>query len=293
MGFRSFAHTIRPELVSAGVGGLASSRLRTRELADACDELSVWMDVLVTTWEQYLRYGGYPEAVAAAREGLPIPEEFLDTLFDVVFRDAFGDGGSSVMDTLALLGRTAKGLGSPANMNAIADDSHVPAKTVRRRLDDLVEHYLAWPCNQVDADLRPRQRSRRKLYFMDPLLALLAHLRNDAWSAPDLTALAEQQLGLALLRGFESEDPGRLYDYDRVSFHRTGTDSEIDFVGSGLTGAALEGKYTEGGKWRGAARTVNASPWLGVLATRNVLDTTAPSDSWAVPAAMLAYLLDT
>jgi hypothetical protein len=66
----------------------------------------------------------------------------------------------------------------------------------------------------------------------------------------------------------------------------------IDFVSERLGGVALEGKYTEGA-WRSADATVNASAWDGILLTRNVLDTADPDSAWAVPASVLAYVIDT
>ncbi|NEE02604.1 ATP-binding protein [Phytoactinopolyspora halotolerans] len=294
MGFRSFAHVLNPELARAGVTRQPVAKLRSHDLVEACEELLVWLDVLVDAWETYLHYGGYPQAAVAAKAGQEVPEELLDTLFDVVFRDAFDDTGLSELDTSALLSRMAKGLASPVNISSVAADCDLAMETTKRRLDDLVNNYLLWPCHQVDAMLQPRRRGQRKMYFTDSLLARLAHARNTAWTPPDLTALVEQQIGLALIRGLEADDPGHLHEHDRIAFHRTETGSEVDFVGAGLAGAALEGKYTETGKWVGDARTVNASPWAGVLATRNVLDTSARDNAaWAVPAAMLAYLVDT
>jgi hypothetical protein len=52
-------------------------------------------------------------------------------------------------------------------------------------------------------------------------------------------------------------------------------------------------QYIETGRWRGEAVTVKASDWAGVLTTRNVLDCTDPADAWAVPAGILAALVDT
>lgn len=60
-----------------------------------------------------------------------------------------------------------------------------------------------------------------------------------------------------------------------------------------LAGTAIEGKYAGGCRWRGQAATVDAFEWRGLLATRNVLDTSADDDrAWAVPAGMLAFLTD-
>jgi len=75
---------------------------------------------------------------------------------------------------------------------------------------------------------------------------------------------------------------------------RTPARKEIDFVAEVLAGAAIEGKYVEGGRWQGDAATVDASEWSGLLVTRNVLNTRADDDhAWAVPAGILAFLVDT
>jgi len=76
-------------------------------------------------------------------------------------------------------------------------------------------------------------------------------------------------------------------------YHRTRSRKEIDFVGEPLNGTAVEGKYTETGRWRGEAATVTASDWAGILTTRNVLDCTDPDGPWAVPAGILTALTDT
>lgn len=99
------------------------------------------------------------------------------------------------------------------------------------------------------------------------------------------------QLGNAIRRSVVTDHPEYLTDH--FVFHvRTASRKEIDFVSERLGGVALEGKYTEGA-WRSAAATVNASAWDGILLTRNVLDTADPDSAWAVPASVLAYVIDT
>ena len=89
---------------------------------------------------------------------------------------------------------------------------------------------------------------------------------------------------------------GRLVDRERTGKSSTGerpTRKEIDFVSDDLGGAADRGRVAPRERWRPESATVNASEWRGVLATRNMLDTGSPDKAWAVPAAMLAYLIDT
>jgi len=100
------------------------------------------------------------------------------------------------------------------------------------------------------------------------------------------------QVGQAMRRRIMAEDPAG--EGGSAPFHqRTPSRKEIDFVSKHLGGVAIESKYIESGRWRGAAATLEASAWQGILATRNVLDVPDPSSAWAVPACMLAYLIDT
>lgn len=107
----------------------------------------------------------------------------------------------------------------------------------------------------------------------------------------DPTAITEMQIGLALRRRVLTERPSA--GSDEFLFHvRTPARKEIDFVAEDLGRVAVEGKYVEGGNWRSEAATVTASAWDGILVTRNVLETPPESSAWAVPAGILAFLLD-
>ena len=99
-------------------------------------------------------------------------------------------------------------------------------------------------------------------------------------------------LGVAVRRA--ATDLGHSWSGDEFLFyHRTPARKEIDFVSQLLGGAAIEGKFIEDGTWKSDAATVDASEWKGLLATRNMLDTSEPEKAWAVPSGVLAYLIDT
>ena len=95
---------------------------------------------------------------------------------------------------------------------------------------------------------------------------------------------------MALWRSLERERPGSYVESDRVLFHRTRTRREIDFVGPGFGGCAIESKYVDG-RWRRDAQTLQASRWRGILATRTELNLDDPEVA-AIPTAMLAWLID-
>jgi predicted AAA+ superfamily ATPase len=193
---------------------------------------------------------------------------------------------------MALIERLWSSMASPANLTEVGRDIDVSHELVRRHVSYLEDSYLLWRCPQrQDDQWLPRDKAQDKIYAIDPIVARLAHLRNPARVDIDPTVLTEMQIGMALRRSIVRADPTALND-EFLFYERTPTRKEIDFVARALSGAAVEGKYVEDGKWHGEVVTVNASAWKGILATRNVLDMDT-DPSWAVPASFLAYSLDT
>ncbi len=291
MGFATVARILRPELPEAAPLDLAN--LGSPRTADLFGNLLPYLDDLVSAWEIYLGCGGFPVAVAARRQGRPIPEQFIGALFDVVQRDAFIRSSLPESVTIALLDRIARGLCSPFNVTSAARDIGLTNDAMTRRVDDLRNSYLVWTCSQTsETSWLPRHGSMSKLYFVDPVHARIANHRNSGYAEPDLTALVEQQIGMALRRRLDATSPGRWAEHDQILHVRTRSRKEIDFVGPDLGRIAIESKYTESGAWRADAATVVSSDYFGILTTRNVLDTAQPG-AWAVPAAMFAFLVDT
>ena len=288
MGFATFMR-LRGDLPDLQ---LPLDQIHSRTGADMYNELLPWLDELTRGWDLYLQCGGVPSAVAATDRGEPIPQAFLQTMMDVISRDAFGTSRLNRTQTTTLLERLWHSMATPANLSNIATDIDTSSDTVTRHVEYLRDAYLAWTCPQRQEDnWLPRTRAQDKIYAIDPLVARLANLLNRERGDMDPTVLTEMMVGVALHRaGLRA---GRLWiDDERIFYVRTPTRKEIDFVSADFGGAAIEGKYTEGGRWRSEAATVNASPWDGVLVTRNVLDVDG-DDAWAVPAGILACLIDT
>lgn len=291
IGFRTFAGLLKPEL--AVLPRMELGQLHSPTAPDVYQAALPWLPDLVQLWELYLRYGGFPAAVAAARQAQRIPAWFVDDLFSVLHRDAFAASRLSESKTGALVARLWESMSTPVNYRSIGADVDVSHDAVARHVRYLRDSYLLWSCPQAaDGCYLRRERGQEKLYAVDPLIARLAHLRNPARADLDLTVLAEMQVGMALRRATFAD--GWPWTADEVIFyHRTPTRKEIDFVGEPLAGTAVEGKYVETGRWRGEAMTIDASAWSGILTTRNVFDCSEPDRAWAVPACILAALIDT
>jgi hypothetical protein len=115
-------------------------------------------------------------------------------------------------------------------------------------------------------------------------------LRNPAYTAPDISWLNEQQVGLALARAVSFTEPAAFLEADRLMYERTSTGAEIDFVGPELD-VPVECKYTDA-NWKREAQTMAARYGRGVMATRSPYLVETDAHIWAVPASMLAWLLD-
>ena len=289
-----------------GPGPLAVSDLTHANIKEAVVALAPWMHRLVKEWEAYLTVGGFPQAVAAHATGdwkspgafsaafssafdvgtQGVGRALEQSLLDVIHGEALGQSRWSRTQTDAFVQRLAKGIASPTNSHDIATDTGTSGNTVRRRIDALRESFVVWPCHR-EHHLRPALRAQEKTYFTDPIYTRLS-ARADP--PADFGALSEQQLGMVLVRSFAREDPGGYPKFDYVLYHRTPTRKEIDFVGPGFGGLAIESKYVDGDRWRRAAQTLRASRWRGILATRSALDLDDP-ELMAVPTAILAWLI--
>ncbi|QSB15087.1 ATP-binding protein [Natronosporangium hydrolyticum] len=268
------------------VTALPAAGLRDPIARAQVDQLLPFLPELVRLWESYLRVGGFPQAVRAWRQTGDVAAPLVDALWDVVYGDAIERARFSAPQAALLLDRLARGIGSPVNVADLARDLDSAHGTVRQRLADLAESFLTWPCH-LEHQLAPKLSAQSKWYFVDPLLARLAGLRGYG-TEPDHTQLAEQQVGLALLRSADTAGLGDPADHDAVLYHRSSTRTEIDFVGRGLGGVAIESKYADSAVGRDA-QTLAASRWSGVITSRSV--TRFGDEVDVLPAPMVVLLL--
>jgi predicted AAA+ superfamily ATPase len=288
MGFRTFCGLTGVE-GPTDIPVLTPADLFTTTAREAFAELAYWIEPLVDAWENYLRVGGYPRAVADFARTGDVGPDFARDLWDVVRGDAIRSASLADSTILALVERLGQGLASPINASDVArgiglNDNHA----TNARIDDLALNFLAWRCPRA-ANGRSSPGSQKKVYFTDPLLARIARLVNDQRREPAVSQLSEQQIGLALARAIDAGQPGAFAPEARVMYERTKTNREIDFVGPDLDGC-VEGKYVDSG-WKGEARTARANYDRGILATRRAHDLD-DGPIWAVPAPTLAWIVE-
>ena len=288
MGFRRFARAM-------GLEGLPQpDPVRARDFVSpdvdaAFVELLPWLDTLLSTWELYLRVGGFPRAVSDQLAHGEVQDDFIRALWDVTAGEAVRGAGTTPAQVQAMLARLTRSLTSPLAVESLRKDMGVESPhTAKARLQDLVFAYLAWPCHQRNGN-GPKLSAQSKYYFIDPMMARLAPLRSSGTLAEaDVSAVSEQQLGAELLRNMEREQPGTYAHFSDVMYQKT-SGKEVDFCGPRFGALGFEGKYIDSG-WKQEALTVRSAFGAGVLATRGLLDTSG--DVWAVPAPFIAWMLN-
>lgn len=290
MGFRAFCRSLEgfDELPD---GAIAPRDLLSSRAERAIWDLEPWSDTLADAWELFLTVGGFPRAVGEFVAGGSVSDGFVQGMWDVVVGDAIRAARVSEAEVAVLMGRLVEGLCSPINTSKVAKEVGLSGhQAVVDRIDDLVAAFLAWRCHRIRSG-RPNTAARRKLYFVDPLLAQLAHRRNQSFPDPDISQMCEQQIGLALARSVSFARPAAFVQSDSVMYQRTETESEIDFVGPELE-LPFECKYTDG-SWRREAQAMRARYGRGVMVTRSPLLVGGQEPVWAVPASIVAWLVHT
>ena len=291
MGFATFVSLVKSHSLPPRAD-INLSEVRGSKAKAAYDSLNPWLGELVKLWELYLGYGGFPQVVAAAKAGIPIPENFVNTLFDVIQNDAFKASKLDITTSTALQEAVWRRISVPLVVANVANEVGILDDVLTRHLQYLRDSFLLWRCpKRQPLAWLALEKSQDKIYAIDPIVSRLAHLRNPKRADVDITVLSEMQIGMALKRRLAATGVGVGLD-DTIFYFTNASRTEIDFISDYLGAAALEGKYTENDAWKPEAATLKASQWDGIMLTRNVLDT-SDSETWAVPAAIFCYLLDT
>lgn len=292
MGFRAFARELYPQLAEQLPDETVTpSELQAPAARALFQGLLAYVDEVTLAWERYLTIGGFPHAVADALDHVDVQPGTANGLWNVLTGDVLHVGSMSDRDVKALLQRLTASLCSPLNVAGLAKDLNIGARnTVDSRIDRLCASFYAWRAATTHDGTTVAHAAQGKLYFVDPLIAQLPSLRDRSIQAPDITRVSEQQLGVCLQASVARGNHLAILDEAALFVQRNPkTGSEIDFVGP-LLNTPIESKYVSQ-KWRTERRTLEERCGRGIIATRDVLDTS--DNVWAIPTGLLAWIIDT
>ena len=298
--FASFARAIDDSLPPSPC--LTIADICTPDGREALGESRLHAPALSNALSLYLKFGGLPAAVAEAATGASEPSgQVKQILYDSLVKEV-QRRGASVPAAQALLERVLRSLGSRTDWSRMAREMDVPLgrrrgaashHTLRSYIELLAGGYFLfilylWRTGSQTNSLS----NEKKVFFADPLLHTIA-LDLVPGLTPDIPALVENAVGLALYRRYEPRE--RLIESfispDRLHVWRTARAGEIDFVaGRRRELDAVEVKYRSHIDLRSASGVAKSHPGRpAVIVTREDLRFT--TDYALVPAHLLLWTL--
>ncbi|MGH9023553.1 MAG: AAA family ATPase [Acidimicrobiia bacterium] len=291
MTFRDFVSATRPELARRSTAHPAE--LQDATVEQSLEEIRFDIDGYDLAWQDYLTCGGFPRAVAEHTTNGEVSIAYIRDLAAWLRRDLDPDAPPESLPLL--LARLSARASSPLNVRATATEIGSNRTAATGRFNRLVSSFAALWCPQRDDDGAIVAGAQAKLYLTDPLLAWLPSRLRAGLPPPDMMALTETALAVALARAIDHLDEGRWVAGDTIGYARTGSGNEVDLAPVSVPSqagprrsVAIEAKWVDG-SWRSEAKVVENKYNAGVFATKSVLDLDHPS--WAVPAPIVALLL--
>lgn len=233
---------------------------------------------------RYLRFGGLPAAVGEAISGATDPSERTKRVLSDSLVSELQRKGASVAASHALLERIVRSLGSKISWSAVAREMDVPLgrgksrpshQTLRDYVELLAGGYFVFIAYFWRSGSDTNEQSKdKKVFFADPLLHSVA-LDRAPGLQPDVPAMVENAVGMALLRRYEPAD--RLLESftlpERLHIWQTARGGEVDFVcGPRRELDVVEVKYREHPGLSAASAAARAHPGRPVvMATKDEL----------------------
>jgi hypothetical protein len=268
--------------------------LQGPETAAAAASLEPFTDDMDLAWQAYLTSGGFPRAVSEHHADGAVSESFMRDIASWLHIDIDRD---APVDSVPLLMAELRARStSPLSRTKTAEVLGYPTRSAfDLRLNRLVRSYGALWAHQINDAGHRIAGAQSKLYLADPLLAWLGSALRAGAPEPDMTALTEETLAVAMAAAIDRFQPGRWMTGDTIGYVRTASGQEVDFAPVAIPGpngsewtTPVEVKWVSGG-WRAEARTIEGRYHRGIVATKNVTRLDTPA--WAIPAPLLALLL--
>ena len=292
MTFRDFLTATRPEL--ARPVAVHPAHLQEAGARGELVRLQFDIDAYDLAWQDYLTCGGFPRAVAEHTRTGGVSEAYLRDIEAWLRADV--DPDAPLASVPLLLAGISQRSTSPLNGTRTAEALGYPSRAAfDRRLARLISSFAALPCPQRNDRAALVPGSQSKIYLTDPLLSWLPVRLRAGLPEPNMTALTEAVLAVALARAIDELQEGRWVRGDTIGYSRTNSGGEVDLspvpvpdqAGNAVT-TPIEAKWVDA-SWRTSARTIEAKYGRGILATKSILDVAHPA--WAVPAPLVALLL--
>ena len=251
MTFRSFLEATRPDLRRPEP--VHPADLQSPALAAELATLAFDVDAYDLAWQDYLSCGGFPRAVGEHTRKGEVSEAFVRDLLSWLRRDV--DPDSAPQSVPLLLEQLVHNTTSPLSVRAMSETLGDSRTAMAGLLNRLVATFGALWVPRHDDHGRPVEGAQAKVYLCDPLVAWLPSRVRAGLQTPEMTALTEATLGVALASAIERLEAGRWVAGDTIGYVRTESGNEIDLGPVDLPSAAgprasvpVESKWVDNGE---------------------------------------------
>jgi predicted AAA+ superfamily ATPase len=227
--FSQFFDTMNPN------ASLPTEKLLFKELLDKesfpkLQEFQTFMPQLGRCFEDYLRVGGFPDAINDFISSGKTTPETIDNLSSSIIGDIEKLGKSKFV-TLQVLRKILEILNTPISWEAFARDTEVSANTVKDYIETLAESFFLFVLQHLDlAKQRVSLKKRKKFYPLDPLLyKAFTQITGVTAGVQETAVLAEMAIGQLLL-SYSSQISEGLYEISDLTYWRSARQKEIDFL---------------------------------------------------------------
>ena len=247
-------------------------------------ELMLQFEPLTAAFSTYSTIGGFPAAVAEYLRAKSASAELManPAIIRLFWSTIAGDVARSGRDAVAalkLLEEVCLNLGNPLKWTGVANAMGVASHTTAKEyVEELAEAFLllmVYHWSLSGGGLEPRRQ--RKVYFMDPLLSLIAPALNDGVRHAPADGMVENLVAIGLFRSAAQT----LVQADAVpgtiAYWRSANDRELDFVvpaqrTSGHARFPVEVKGDAQAQISAAVRSIRAAFGQGIVVTRTRFD---------------------
>jgi len=242
MAFARFCTALEIEFPYESLSGILAdeSAFRRYEM-----DVTLVRPALIDALEKYIRWGGFPLAVADLVGEGAVKDDTLDVYKSVIFSE-FEKQRRSASLFLGLMRKLYAVLGSPVSYNSLTQDTGCRSNiVVQDYLGIFSAAFLGFmvPCIDM-ANRRPYPKREKKFYSIDPILWETV-AQSLALRPMPQSVLAEQAVAVHLVHPL-ADQWASLGSLEGLYYFRSRTGKEVDFVffeGPGGPPLGVEVKY--------------------------------------------------
>jgi len=259
------------------------------ELQEQLRPASLQLTTLQILFERYLRTGGFPAAVIDEHMRGAVSDTTLGQLWGLVESEIQRQRLDPVRAYRAIE-HVVRALGSMTDWTGLGETLDADRRTAEDYARVLALTFVVLILYKWDPRRGgPQLRAQRKVYFVDPLFAMLPQRLRRSDAGPEVSALVENAVILGLFRSEEQPLAEEFALPQGLYYWKSRSGGEVNALVGTKDRTPVEVKYREELDQRHVAALTRSFP-RGVVVTKSMIDL-QNRDYPRVPAALFLWLL--